>query len=1456
MCGIAGIVDSTGRASHGIVREALEALDRMRHRGAEGADAATGDGAGIMTHLPHAILASSCDFTLPPPGSYALGVLFLSRETDTSTTQKATFEQIVAQEGLQFIGWRSVPVDSSVLGDTARKNEPSVIHAIISVGSELQLYRIRARCSYVVSLSSQTIVYKGMLQPGQLKAYFRDLANPQFVSALAMVHSRFSTNTAPSWQLAHPFNYLCHNGEINALSGNINWLTARESDIAALLFGGDTKDVLPLVRRDRSDSAQLDAMLSLLLLSGHDLPEAMMLLLPEPWQNSHADDDLVSTSRRDFYRYYAPLYEPWDGPAAVCFSDGRVFGAALDRNGLRPCRYAITRDGRVMVASEIGAFPFEPQDTIELGRLAPGGLLLVDLQTGRITRDDVIKDEVSKRQPYSEWLAQTRISLRDLPAKPSTVSSTVALPTRWRAFGYTSEDLQVVLEPMALQGEDPVSSMGVDTPLAVLSDRPRPLFDYFVQSFAQVTNPPIDPLREQRVMSPVAFLGQRPDVKQTHLTETARVKGKLLELATPVLDTAEIAKLRHSHLPGLVAIELSLLFPANTAANSLHDRLSALQEEAVSAARSGATVLILSDRGINPYSAAIPSLLGLATVHQALIKAGARMHTDIIVEAGDVIGVHHLACLIGYGATAVHPYLALESLSARGIDNESHSRYKQTLVKGLLKVLSKMGISVLQSYCGAALFEAIGLNDEVIEDYFPGTTSRIAGIGIKTLQEEILQRHKSAFFCDNSEHLEHAGMIHYRSNGERHRWHPTAIYKLQEAARTNNYKSYKEFVAAADGDPSQPCALRDLFAFKWAREAIPLDQVEPAAQIVRRFTTGAMSLGAISPEAHETLAIALNSVGGRSNSGEGGEDVRRFATTRNSSIKQIASGRFGVTAHYLVNASELQIKMAQGAKPGEGGQLPGEKVDDLIARLRHSIPGVSLISPPPHHDIYSIEDLAQLIFDLRQVNPAARISVKLVARAGVGTIATGVAKAKANKIVISGDVGGTGAATLSAIRHAGAPWELGLAETHQSLLQHGLRDRVILETDGQLRTGRDVVLAAMLGADEFGFATAPLIALGCVMMRKCHLNICPVGIATQDPELRTKFSGQPEHVVNYLFQVAEDVRQHMARLGVRFFHELIGRSDLLERTPKTGHWKADQVSIDRILDPEVRVVGERTRIEPAPQTAIDQDIIAKLIAHAPLPLSISAQVENIDRAIATRLSGYIAKNYGAAGLPNDSIQLQLNGVAGQSLGAFLTSGVSISLTGLANDYVGKGLCGGIIAIRSPISTGSQLLVGNTALYGATSGACYIAGSAGERFAVRNSGAVAVVEGVGDHGCEYMTGGVVVVIGSTGHNFAAGMSGGRAFVLDDCGEFRQRCNTSLVSLTNLDPNSSDQEHVNLVWQLLQTHLQKTGSARARDILSRGRLALGQFVCVMPRDYERALRRPRPSVRANALQEASL
>jgi glutamate synthase domain-containing protein 2/glutamate synthase domain-containing protein 1/glutamate synthase domain-containing protein 3 len=1436
MCGIAGIVDSHGRASHGLVRQALVALDRMRHRGAQGSDEATGDGAGVLTQLPHDLLAATCGFALPPRGAYALGVLFLPRDPAQAAAEKARFEKLVIGEGLAFLGWRDVPVDSTALGDEARRTEPLVAHAIIEAGSPEQLYRCRSRCAAVMSLSTRTLVYKGLMLPSQLDAYYRDLDDPRFLSALALVHSRFSTNTFPSWQLAHPFNYLCHNGEINALSGNLNWLAAREEQLARKLFGRGARDVRPFGRAGRSDSAHLDEMLSLLLLSGHDLAEAMMLLMPEPWQS---DDD--KSSRRAFFRYHAPSLEPWDGPAAVCFSDGRFVGAALDRNGLRPCRYAVTRDGRVMIASEVGAFPFDAQETVELGRLAPGGLLLVDTETGRIARDAVIKEEVSLRHPYAAWLATSRLRLEQLPLRVPPPPPSVPLARRQRAFGYTAEDLQVVLAPMATSGEEPVSSMGVDTPLAALSDRARPLFDYFVQSFAQVTNPPIDPLREQRVMSASSFLGARPA-----LGPAEPPAGVILELAHPVLDELTAAKLRRAGVPSLVAIELALTFPARGGPHALRDRLAALQAEAVSAARAGATVVILSDRGVNPFMAAVPSLLGVAAVQQALVRAGCRMQADIVVEAGDARGVHDLACLVGYGATAVHPYLALESLAAAGFDAAGRERYVKALVKGLLKVLSKMGISVLQAYCGAGLFEALGLDDELVQSYFTGTTSRIQGINLQTLQEEVLRRHVDAFQGGAGDALEHAGIVHFRSQGERHRWHPAAIHRLQEAARRNDFASYRAFAEVADGDPRRPNALRDLLAFKEASEPLPLSEVEPAASIVRRFTSGAMSLGAISSEAHESLAIALNGIGGRSNSGEGGEDARRFATPRNSTIKQVASGRFGVTAHYLMSATELQIKMAQGAKPGEGGQLPGEKVDELIARLRHSMPGVSLISPPPHHDIYSIEDLAQLIFDLRQVNPSARISVKLVARAGVGTVAAGVAKARADKIVISGDAGGTGAAALSSIRHAGVPWELGLAETHQTLVRNGLRGRVVLETDGQLRTGRDVVLAALLGADEFGFATAPLIALGCVMMRKCHLNICPVGIATQDPELRRKFTGQPEHVVNYLFQVAEDVRHHMARLGFRTVAEMVGRSDRLERVAKTGHWKADGVSVDAMLRTEPRPTPVATEAVGEAGSRVDRAILSQHAPAGAFPLRFGFQVDNSDRAIGARLSGHVAARHGVRGLPRDSLHLDLAGIAGQSLGAFLAPGITLVLRGQANDYVGKGMCGGVIAIRSPLAGGPHLLIGNTALYGATSGELYVAGMAGERFAVRNSGATAVVEGVGDHGCEYMTGGVVVVLGDTGWNFGAGMSGGRAYVLDERGDFRERCNHALVSVAPIDPSGPDGDDLALLWQLLRAHLAMTGSLVAQRLLRGGREALAAFVRVLPREYERALERRRAPI----------
>lgn len=1439
MCGIAGIVNSLGRASHALVQDALIALERMEHRGARGADDATGDGAGLLAQLPHDLLAATCDFKLPPRGEYALGVLFLPKDQDQAHLEKARFERLVAAEGIQFLGWRNVVVESSILGQHAANTEPFIAHALIGSATERQLYRLRSLCPALMSLSKRTIVYKGLMLPEQLRRYYRDLADPRFESALALVHSRFSTNTLPSWRLAHPFNYLCHNGEINALSGNLNWLSAREEQIVRDLFGSRGREVLPLVRMDRSDSAHLDGMMSLLLLAGYDVAEAMMLLIPEPWQDTDQQNHgSYAEGRQAFYRYHAPAFEPWDGPAAVCFSDGRFFGAALDRNGLRPCRYAVTNDGCVMVASEMGAFPFEINKTAELGRLAPGGLLVVDTKTGRIVKDSVIKDEVSGRRPYASWLKTHHLHLDQLPFRASQVSSSVPLVLRQRAFGFTSEDLSFILEPMATQGEEPVSSMGVDTPLAVLSDRPRPLFDYFVQSFAQVTNPPIDPLREQRVMSASSFLGVRPA-----LGSTEPPAGVILELPHPVLDEVGLAKIRRSALPSLISIELALTFSARGNAQRLRDRLVSLQTEAVTAARAGATVVILSDRGVNPQAIAIPSLLGVAAVHQALVRAGLRTQTDIIVESGDSRSVHDLACLVGYGATAVHPHMALESLKSLGFDDGARKQYIKALVKGLLKVLSKMGISVLQSYCGAGLFEALGLDHELVENYFVNTTTRLKGLGLAEIQLEAERRHAAAFQANPADGLEHAGIIHFRTQGERHRWSPQAVHTLQEAARKNNLDSYQAFVMAADGEARQPSALRDLFTFKEAATPVALAEVEPAAEIVKRFTSGAMSLGAISTEAHEALAVALNTIGGRSNSGEGGEDSRRFGTLRNSRIKQVASGRFGVTAHYLMSASEIQIKMAQGAKPGEGGQLPGNKVDALIARLRHATPGVSLISPPPHHDIYSIEDLAQLIFDLRQVNPLARISVKLVARAGVGTVAAGVAKARANKIVISGDSGGTGAAALSSIKHVGVPWELGLAEAHQVLVENGLRSRVILETDGQLRTGRDVVLAALLGADEFGFATAPLIALGCVMMRKCHLNICPVGIATQDPELRRKFTGQPEHVINYFFQVAEDVRQHMARLGFRRIADMVGRRDCLQRVPKTGHWKADFVSIEAMLQSPVN--HGFTEVDAGVDTIsrVDQEMLARLVPGATLPQHLVSVVDNFDRAIGARLSGHVVSVHGAQGLPKDSLRLELTGIAGQSFGAFLASGITLKLKGLANDYVGKGLCGGVIAISSPMSLGSHLLVGNTALYGATSGELYVAGKAGERFAVRNSGATAVVEGVGDHACEYMTGGVVLILGETGLNFAAGMSGGRAYVLDEDGQFRGRCNLGMVSVQSLHPDVQDGDDLAQIWQLLRMHAMMTGSVVAQRLLLGGREVLSAFVRVIPREYEHVLQRHR-------------
>ena len=1468
-CGIGFVAHARGERSNAIVRQALELLDNLSHRSAVGCDPCTGDGAGILLQLPHAFLRQACaaaGVALPDAGAYAAGMLFLPAERAERETCEALAEATLRAEGLRLLGWRDVPVDPGQAGDLARQTLPAVRQLFVARdGMEARAFdrALYAACKRleravresalahrdafaVVSLSAVTIVYKGMLRPDQLPRFYLDLADPAVESALALVHSRFSTNTFPSWRLAHPFRYLCHNGEINTLRGNLNWMRVRETRLASPLFG-DVGRITPVIAPGQSDSQCLDNALELLVQGGRPLTHAMMMLIPEAWEGHAAMD----VERRAFYEYHAALMEPWDGPAAVAFTDGVRIGATLDRNGLRPARYLVTDDDLVVLASEAGALPVAPERVRARGRLQPGRMFVVDTAQGRILEDEEVKAEVTAGRPYAAWLAEH--GARPGAALPGVRHGEPAdappLRQRQRAFGYTAEELKMILAPMAAGGEEPVGSMGNDTPLAVLSDEPQLLFKYFKQLFAQVTNPAIDPIREQLVMSLGVLLGRRGN-----LLEASPHHAAQLRLPQPVLTDAETAALRATADVRFAAATLPARFRAAGGPAALAAALDALCSAAEGAVRAGHALVVLSDRGVSAEWAPIPSLLATSAVHHHLIREGLRADASIVVETGEAREVPHVALLVGYGASAVNPYLAFETLTdmvaageLAGTVESAHAKYVKAVGKGLLKVLSKMGISTLQSYCGAQIFEAVGLAPSLVDRHFTGTPSRIGGIDLTTVGEETLRRHAAAFAPEGAARLGAGGEYHYRARGEHHRWNPATIAALQHATRGGGYRTFKEFSRLANEASARRATLRGLLDFA-AGDPVPLDEVEPASSVVRRFTTGAMSLGALSPEAHETLALAMNRIGGRSNTGEGGEDPARFDGERNSAIKQVASGRFGVTTEYLVNAVELQIKIAQGAKPGEGGQLPGAKVNELIARTRYSTPGVTLISPPPHHDIYSIEDLAQLIFDLKNVNPRAMISVKLVAEAGVGTIAAGVAKARADLIVISGDSGGTGASPLSSIKHAGIPWELGLAETQQTLVLNDLRGRVRLQTDGQLKTGRDVVLAALLGADEFGFSTAPLIVEGCVMMRKCHLNTCPVGVATQDPVLRAKFAGQPEQLVDYFFYVAEEVREIMASLGVRRVEELVGRTDLLRVRPASDHWKAralDLAPMLRVPSGSSELAGPARRHSRAQEHPIDAVLDHELIALARPALEerkrvrAATAVRNVNRAVGAMLSGEVARRFGHAGLPEGTIDVRLTGSAGQSFGAFCAAGVALSLEGEANDYFGKGLSGGRLAVCPPrgarLAVGDQILVGNTALYGATAGEAYVAGAAGERFAVRNSGARTVVEGVGDHGCEYMTGGAVVVLGRTGRNFAAGMSGGTAFVLDADGDFGDRCNRELVKLGPV----IDRDHRRTLRRMVEMHRRHTGSPRAALLLDRWEEALARFVMVMPVEYEKVL-----------------
>jgi glutamate synthase domain-containing protein 2/glutamate synthase domain-containing protein 1/glutamate synthase domain-containing protein 3 len=1446
-------------------------------------------------------VCGAAGISLPDAGSYGVGTLFLpSRRADRAICEHMV-EAAVADEGCSVLGWRDVPVDDSVLSGPTRRARPAVRQIFVarmgvarevdtSTAFEVSLYVIRRRIEaalrevpgsdcYLASFSSRTLVYKGMLRPDQLVRFYEDLRDPDLASAIAMVHSRFSTNTFPSWRLAHPYRFLCHNGEINTLRGNLNWMRVRESLMSSSRFGGRLASLLPVCGENQSDSASLDNVLELLTLAGRPLAHSMAMLIPEAWEG-HAT---MSAERRAFYEYHASLMEPWDGPAAVAFTDGRQIAAMLDRNGLRPARYVVTTDDFVVLASEAGALSIPVENIRAKGRLEPGKMLVVNTTQGRILDDEAIKMELASVRPYRRWVAEQRIDLEELQRLEESAVRyplpdaryqlpddsqlpSLALAVRQVALGYTADELKMILGPMADTGEEPAGSMGNDTPLAVLSRRPQLLFSYFRQMFAQVTNPAIDPIREQLVMSLAMNLGP-----QGNLLEETAEHAKQLRIAQPVLTGQAMSALRGVGDPTLGAVTLPALFPVAEGGGALTSAVDELCRAASHAVAGGCGVLILSDRGMNAEQAAIPSPLAISAVHHHLIREGLRWRVSLVAETGEAREVSHLALLIAYGASAVHPYLALETVAAlarpEAASDKPHGtaaqeRYIKALGKGLLKIMSKMGISTLQSYCGAQLWEAVGLSSALVDRHFAGTPSRVGGIGMDLIADETLRRHAHAFDdASDVARLDPGGEYQYRVQGEHHNWNPMTIAKLQHATRSDSYSTFKAFSKLANDESRQQATLRGLLDFV-QRDPIPLDEVEPASAITRRFCTGAMSFGSLGAEAHQTLAIAMNRLGGRSNSGEGGEDPARFGTDRNSAIKQVASARFGVTAEYLVNASELQIKIAQGAKPGEGGQLPGHKVDAIIARTRHSVPGVTLISPPPHHDIYSIEDLAQLIYDLKEIAPKAAVSVKLVAEAGVGTVAAGVAKARADLILISGDSGGTGASPLSSIMRAGSPWELGLAETQQTLVINGLRGRVRLQTDGQLKTGRDVVVAALLGADEFGFATAPLIVEGCVMMRKCHLNTCPVGIATQDPELRAKFTGQPEHVVNYFFFIAEEVRELMARLGFRTMDEMIGRSDLLHALLPTDNAKAGTLDLSALLHlamPASRTNARRVERRHVPlrlhHSEEEGRLNRRLVELAQPAFEIGDRVRaaftitNADRAVGATLSGEIARRYGNAGLPDETISLRFTGSAGQSFGAFAAHGLSLELEGEANDYVGKGLSGGRLIVRHPRAAqfipDQTVLVGNTVLYGATSGEAYFAGVAGERFAVRNSGAITVVEGVGDHGCEYMTGGTVVVLGRTGRNFAAGMSGGIAFVLDEFGELEQRCNTGLVEFAR----AADLGQAELLRHLVEQHARYTDSARAKRELGRWERAEKLFVAVVPTEYRKAMERQADADAAN-------
>ncbi len=1525
-CGVGFVAHIKGKKSHAIIQQGLKILENLDHRGAVGADKLMGDGAGILIQIPDTLYRDEFaqhGITLPPPGEYGVAMVFLPKETASRLACEQELERSVRAEGQVVLGWRNVPVDVDMpMSPTVRDCEPVIRQLFIGRGADVmvpdalerKLYVIRKTASHAIqnmhlahgkeyfvpSASVRTVVYKGLLLADQVGRYYRDLADPRTVSALALVHQRFSTNTFPAWPLAHPYRMIAHNGEINTVKGNFNWLRAREGMMQSAVLGDDLKKLYPIVYEGQSDTATFDNCLELLVNSGYSLAHAMMMMIPEAWEQHTQMDE----SRRAFYEYHAAMMEPWDGPAAVAFTDGRQIGATLDRNGLRPARYLVTDDDMVILASEAGTLSIPENRIIKKWRLQPGKMFLIDLEQGRIIDDAEIKLQLANSRPYRQWIERLQIKLESLPAPRQAAvptQSPVALLDRQQAFGWTQEDYKFILEPMASTGEEVIGSMGNDAPLAVLSDRAKPFYNYFRQLFAQVTNPPIDPIREQMVMSLVSFIGPKPN-----LLDINNVNPPLrLEVSQPVLDFAAMAQIRDiEQVTGkkFRSFELDITYPAAWGPEGIEARVAALCARAVDAVQSGYNILIVSDRLVDGERVAIPALLATSAVHQHLIRAGLRTNTGLVVETGSAREVHHFALLGGYGAEAIHPYLALESLGKMSDPEKAVKNFIKAIGKGLNKVMSKMGISTYMSYTGAQIFEAVGLQSSLVNKYFTGTASNIEGIGIFQVAEEALRQHRAAFSSDPvlANDLDAGGEYAYRVRGEEHMWTPDSIAKLQHASRANNYRTYKEYAQIINDQSRRHMTLRGLFEFRFdPSRAIPLDDVESAKDIVKRFATGAMSLGSISTEAHSVLAVAMNRIGGKSNTGEGGEDELRYRAemregrstikdgdtlasllgperieadvelkkgdSLRSKIKQVASGRFGVTAEYLSSADQIQIKMAQGAKPGEGGQLPGHKVSEYIAKLRYSVPGVGLISPPPHHDIYSIEDLAQLIHDLKNVNTKASISVKLVSEVGVGTVAAGVAKAKADHVVIAGHDGGTGASPVSSIKHVGTPWELGLAETQQTLVLNRLRSRIRVQADGQMKTGRDVVIGALLGADEFGFATAPLVVEGCIMMRKCHLNTCRVGVATQDPVLRKKFQGKPEHVVNFFFFIAEEVREIMAQLGIRKFDDLIGRADLLDMRSGVEHWKAQGLDFARVFhqtqsDADVRQTEEQ---DHGLAGALDHQLIerSKPALERGEKVSFIVPVRNRNRTIGAMLSGAVAARYGHDGLPDDTIHIQCNGTAGQSFGAFLAHGITMDLVGEGNDYVGKGLSGGRIIVRSPNDFRGfgpdHIIAGNTVLYGALAGEAFFNGVAGERFAVRNSGAATVVEGTGDHGCEYMTGGTVVVLGATGRNFAAGMSGGVAYVWDPERTLKHRANLSMVELEAVVPHAEQQAQNNIdVWhsaqrggeretdeailrRLVEDHFRYTGSFRAREILGDWEASRGKFVKVMPTDYRRAL-----------------